>query len=71
LLNTELKIILLDYQNNFVETLKISSNAEKNFDVLIGLNVLPTYNYSDRLKNYFSGLYSAKILDLSAKPFFL
>jgi len=26
----------LDYQNNFVETLKIISNAEKIFDVLTG-----------------------------------
>jgi len=29
LLNTDLKIILLDHQNNFVGTLKIMSNAAK------------------------------------------
>jgi len=29
LLNTDLKIILLDQQNNFVGTLKITSNAAK------------------------------------------
>jgi len=33
LLNTHLKIILLDHQNNFVEILKIS-NIVKNFDIL-------------------------------------
>jgi len=33
LLNTDLKIILLDHQNNFVEILKIS-NIIKNFDIL-------------------------------------
>jgi len=32
LLDTDLKIILLDHQNNFVGTLKIMSNAAKNFD---------------------------------------
>jgi len=34
LLDTDLKIILLDHQNNFVRTLKIRSNAAKNFDIL-------------------------------------
>jgi len=32
LLNTDLKIILLDHQNNFVRTLKIMSNATNNFE---------------------------------------
>jgi len=42
------------------------SNASKNFDILAtGLSVL--YNH---FENYFSDLYSAKILDLSAKSFF-
>jgi len=31
-LDTGLKIILLDYQNNFVGTLKIMGKAAKNFD---------------------------------------
>jgi len=31
LLDTDLKIILLDYQNNLVGTLKIINNAAKNF----------------------------------------
>jgi len=35
LLNTDnLKIILLNHQNNFVGILKILSNAAKNFDIL-------------------------------------
>jgi len=43
LLDTDLKIILLDHQNNFVETLKIMSNA-KNFDILAtNLNVLHNF----------------------------
>jgi len=33
-LDTDLKIILLDHQNNFIGTLKIMSNALKNFDIL-------------------------------------
>jgi len=46
LLDTDLKIILLDHQNNFVEALKGMSNAAKNFDILAtGLSVLQ--NYSD------------------------
>jgi len=35
LLDTDLKIILLDHQDNFVEILKIMSNAAKNFDSLV------------------------------------
>jgi len=34
LLDTDLKIIFLNYRNNFVGTLKIMSNAAKNFDIL-------------------------------------
>jgi len=42
---TDLKIILLGYQNNFVEILKIMSNAVKNFILATGLSVL--HNYFD------------------------
>jgi len=46
LLDTDLKIILLDYQNNFVETFKKKNNAETNFDILVtSLSVL--HNYFD------------------------
>jgi len=34
LLDTDLKTILLNCQNNFVGTLKIISNAAKNFDIV-------------------------------------
>jgi len=34
LLDTDLKIILLDHQNNFVKILKMMSNVAKNFDIL-------------------------------------
>jgi len=44
LLDTDQKIILLDHQFNFVETVKIMSDAAKNFDILaIGLDVLHDY----------------------------
>jgi len=44
LLDIDLKIILLDYQNNFVGILKIMSNAVKNFDILTtSLSVLRNY----------------------------
>jgi len=33
LLDTDLKIILLNHQINFVGTLKIMNNAAKNFDI--------------------------------------
>jgi len=46
LLDTDLKIILLDHQDNFVEALKIMSSAAKNFNILAtGLSVL--HNYFD------------------------
>jgi len=42
----ESRISLLDHQNNFVGTLRIMSNAVKNFDILAtDLSVL--YNYFD------------------------
>jgi len=60
---------LLGHQNNFVGILKIMNNAAKNFDILVtSSNVL--HNYFDGSKLYFFDLYSAKILDLSAKPSF-
>jgi len=65
LLDTDLKIIVLDYQNNFVGTLKIMSNAAKNVVILSArLSVL---HYFDSSTNYFFYLYPTKIL---AKPFF-
>jgi len=59
---------LLDHQNNLVAILKIiMSNAAKNFDILTTnfyINILIDQ------QNYFSDLYPARILNLSAKPFF-
>jgi len=41
-----MKIILLDYQNNYVERLSIDDNAAKSFNILaINWNVL--HNYFD------------------------
>jgi len=47
LLNTDLKIISLDHQNNFIGILKIISNAAKNFDILATSSSI-LYNYFDR-----------------------
>jgi len=50
LLDTDLKMILLDHQNNFVRTLKIMSNAAKNFDFLAtGLSLLHDYFDNSKL----------------------
>jgi len=59
---------LLDKENNFVETLKIMSNAAKSFDSL-ATRAFYIIIYFDSSTNV-SDLYSAKILDLSIKPFF-
>jgi len=48
LLNTDRKIILLDHQNNFVGTLKIMSNAAKNFNILTTSLSILSRNYFDR-----------------------
>jgi len=46
LLDIDQKIILLEHQNNFVEILKIMSNAAKNFDIsATSFNVLHNYFY--------------------------
>jgi len=34
-LDTDLKIILLDYQNNYVEKSSLMSKTAKNFDILV------------------------------------
>jgi len=54
LLDTDLKIILLDYQNNFVEILKIMSNVVKSFNILAtDLSVLHHSTYFDSLTKLF------------------
>jgi len=57
LLDTDLKIILLNHQNNFVGTLKIISNAAKNFDIL-AISFSVPHNYLVVQQNYFSDLSS-------------
>jgi len=62
-LDTNLKIILLDHQNNYVS---IDDNTTKSFNILAtSLNVVHNYFDSPKL---FSDL--AKFLNISAKPFF-
>jgi len=47
------------------------SNVAKNCDILAtSLSVLHNYFNSSTIKNYFSDLYPATILDLSVKLFF-
>jgi len=57
---------MLDHQNNFVGTLKVMSNAAKNFDIILQFYIIILIVQ----QNYFSDPYPTKILDLSAKPFF-
>jgi len=64
--DTDLKIILLDHQNNFVGTLKIMSNVAKNFDNLGAFYIIILIVQ----QNFFSDLYPAKSSDLSVKSFF-
>jgi len=61
-IDPDLKIILLDHQNNHV---KISSIAAKNFHISDSLNVL--HNYFDSPTKLMSDLHSAKFLDTSTK----
>jgi len=66
---TDLKIILLDHQNNYVENSSMMSNAAKNFDILaISLNIL--HNYFDSSLKLFSSYFLVKFLDTLAKSFF-
>jgi len=47
MLDADLKIILLDHQNNFVGTLKIMSDVTKSFDILAtSSSILHNYFYS-------------------------
>jgi len=71
MLNTDLKIILLDHQINFVGTSKIMSDAAKNCDIpATSLSVL--HNYFDSSTKLFliTDLYVAKILNLSKAKLF-
>jgi len=57
LLDIDLKIISLDYQNNYVEI--IMNSAVKNFNILTNLNLQQSYFYfDDRTKLLFSDLFS-------------
>jgi len=57
-----MKIILLDYQNNYVERSSIMGNAVKSFDILaIDLSIL--HNYFDGLIKLLVDPYPAKFLD--------
>jgi len=63
--------ILLDIDTkNFVGTLKIMSDAAKSFDILAISSTLIILIILIVQQNYFSDLYPAKILNLSAKSFF-
>ena len=53
IIDTDLKIILLDYQNNYARNLRMMGNAMKNFDLL---------NYFNSLTKLFSNLYVARFL---------
>jgi len=56
-LDTDLKKILFDYQNNCIGRSSMMSNAAKSFDIL-AISVL--HNYFDGLIRLFSDLYLVK-----------
>jgi len=70
LLDTDQKIIFLNYQNNFVGILKVMSNVVKNFNILATVWMFYIIILIVQ-QNYFSDLYSSKILDFSAKKILL
>jgi len=54
-LDTDLKTISLNHQNNFIETLKIMSDAAKNFDILaISSQLIRVIIILTVQQNYFS-----------------
>jgi len=55
-LDTDLKIIMLAHQNNYVGNSSMMSNAAKNLDILV------LHNYFDGPIQLFSDLYLAKFL---------
>jgi len=55
-LDTDLKIIMLAHQNNYVGNSSMMSNAAKNLDILA------LHNYFDGPIKLFSSLYLAKFL---------
>jgi len=59
MLNTDLKLILLDHQNNYVGISSVMSNVAKSLNKpIISLSVL--HNYFDNLTKQFSDLYLTK-----------
>jgi len=75
LLDAKLKIILLDYQNNYnSKTLKHDDVAAKSFNTLAKQfdknQIVLINNYCDGPTKLFSNLYLAKFLNILANPFF-
>jgi len=65
----DLKIILLDHQNNYIKSLSIDSNAAKSFNILTSIRASYITILMIQTK-LFLDLYLAKFLDTSAKSFF-
>jgi len=72
-LDTDLKIILLDHHNNFFREPERDDNAAISFKVpatsLRHLSVLHNYNILVVQTELFSDLYLVELLDISVKPF--
>ena len=73
MLDTDLKIILLDHHNNFFREPERDDNAAISFKVpatsLRHLSVLHNYNILVVQTELFSDLYLAELLDISVKLF--
>jgi len=66
--DTDLKIILLDYQNNYVGNLSNKQYCKKVLTFQANFSVL--HKYFDNPIKLFTDLYLAKFLDTSAKLLF-
>jgi len=66
ILDTGLKITLLNYQNNYIGSSSTTSKTAKSFDILV-TNLSVLYNYCNSSTRLFADLYLAKHLDIPTK----
>lgn len=68
-LDTDLEVILLGHQNNYIGRSSVMSKAARYYDIL-ATNFTVLHNYFVSTAKLFSGLHSAKFLDTSASRSF-
>jgi len=65
-----LKIILLDYRNNYMKYLNTVLTMPQHVLTFLAISLNVLYNYFDDQTKLFSDLYLAKFLNILTKPFF-